>query len=78
VRALKADGDGAIVVLGSGVLVQSLIAEDLVDGYQLFLHPLLLGAGKKLFRDMEHPRPLRLTGCTPTSTGVLMLGYDVI
>src|SRR6185312_11616875 len=76
VRTLKADGDGVIAVLGSGVLVQELIVADLIDGYRLFVHPLLLGTGKRLFRELDHPRPLRLVDCTPTSTGVLMLGYE--
>jgi dihydrofolate reductase len=69
VRKLKGDGDGTVAVLGSGVLVQDLIAEDLVDGFRLFLHPLLLGTGKRLFRGMDAPRRLRLAGCTPTATG---------
>jgi dihydrofolate reductase len=78
VRELKSQGDGNIAVLGSGVLVQDLIANDLVDGYRLFLHPLLLGTGKRLFREMDRPRRLRLVECTPTTTGVLMLGYDQV
>jgi dihydrofolate reductase len=75
---LKSQGDGNIAVLGSGVLVQDLIANDLVDGYRLFLHPLLLGNGKRLFREMDRPRPLRFVDCTATTTGVLMLTYDSI
>jgi dihydrofolate reductase len=78
VRALKSAGDGVIAVLGSGVLVQELIGNDLVDGFRLFLHPLLLGTGKRLFRELDHPRRLRLVDCTPTTTGVLMLSYDLI
>ncbi|MEU0555949.1 dihydrofolate reductase family protein [Dactylosporangium sp. NPDC006015] len=78
VRKLKSEGEGTIAVLGSGVLVQDLIAEDLVDGYRLFLHPLLLGTGKRLFRGAAAPRRLSLVDCTPTSTGVVMLSYDVI
>jgi dihydrofolate reductase len=78
VSALKADGEGVIAVLGSGVLVPELIAADLVDGYNLFVHPLLLGTGKRLFRGMDHPRRLRLVDCTPTSTGVLILSYDAV
>ncbi|MEV0458003.1 dihydrofolate reductase family protein [Catellatospora methionotrophica] len=78
VRDLKAQGDGVIAVLGSGVLVQELIAGDLVDGYRLFLHPLLLGTGKRLFRELPRPQRLQLVDSTPTSTGVLMLGYDVV
>jgi len=81
VRALKAEGEGTIAVLGSGVLVQELAALDLVDGYRLFLHPLLLGTGKRLFRQLEPPqppRPLRLLSAEPTSTGVVMLSYQCL
>ncbi|HEY6427268.1 MAG TPA: dihydrofolate reductase family protein [Acidimicrobiales bacterium] len=78
VGGMKADGQGTIGVLGSGVLVQELIALELVDGYRLFLHPLLLGTGKRLFREMDHPRRLRLTSAEPTSTGVIMLSYDSV
>ena len=78
VRELKSKGDGNVAVLGSGVLVQELIANDLIDGYRLFLHPLLLGTGKRLFRELDRPRRLRLVDCTPTSTGVLMLSYDAL
>jgi len=76
VRGLKADGDGTIVVLGSGVLAQTLIEHDLVDQYQLFVHPLVLGTGKRLFREVSRPLPLRLVECTPTTTGVLLLTYE--
>jgi dihydrofolate reductase len=78
VKDLKSRGDGNIAVLGSGVLVRELIANDLVDGYRLFLHPLLLGTGKRLFREMDRPRRLRLVDCTPTTTGVLMLTYEQV
>jgi dihydrofolate reductase len=78
VQHLKSQGDDTIAVLGSGLLVQELLANDLIDGYRLFLHPLLLGTGKRLFRDMDRPRRLRLTDCTPTTTGVVMLAYDTV
>jgi len=76
VQDLKSRDEGTIAVLGSGVLVQDLIAHDLVDGYRLFLHPLLLGTGKRLFRETDRPIRLRLADCTPTTTGVVMLTYD--
>ncbi len=76
VRALTSEGEGAITVLGSGELVQTLIANDLVDTYQLMLHPLVLGAGSTLFRGYRHPVRLRLTDHTATSTGVLLLTYE--
>jgi dihydrofolate reductase len=76
VADLKAQGDGTIAVLGSGMLVEALIDHALVDEYRLFLHPLVLGAGKRLFRETSHPLPMRLVDCTPTSTGVLLLTYQ--
>ncbi len=75
VRELKAQGEGAIVVLGSGLLIQTLIEHDLIDEYRLFVHPLVLGTGKRLFRETARPLKLRLTDCTPTPTGVLLLAY---
>lgn len=77
VEGLKSAGDGYIAVLGSGVLVEDLIANRLVDEYRLFIHPLVLGTGKRLFRAIDRPMRLRLISCTPTTTGVLMLSYAV-
>jgi dihydrofolate reductase len=76
VRELKAQGDGFITVLGSGVFVQSLIDNELIDTYRIMLHPLVLGKGKRLFREYLHPLRLRLTESTATSTGVLLLTYE--
>jgi dihydrofolate reductase len=75
VRALKTDLGGSITVLGSGDLVQTLIAHDLVDEYFLVVFPLLLGGGKRLFRDDGQLRRLRLVSSQETSTGGLMLTY---
>jgi dihydrofolate reductase len=50
IRRLKADDGGDIMVIGSGGLVQTLIGENLVDVYQLMIHPIVLGKGKRLFR----------------------------
>lgn len=77
VRALKETGDGTIVVLGSGMLVQQLIGEGLVDGYTIYLHPLILGTGKRLFREYGAPIGLELLDVDRTSTGVLVLNYAV-
>ncbi len=77
VNDLKAHGDGTVAVLGSGVLAQTLIENDLVDDYRLFVHPLVLGTGKRLFRQTPRPLPMRLVDCTPTTTGVLLLSYQL-
>ena len=75
VTALKADGDGAIVVLGSGRLVRSLLAEGLVDGLTLFVHPLLLGTGTRLFGELPDLRRLHLESCRTSELGSLVLNY---
>jgi dihydrofolate reductase len=76
VRDLKQQGEGSITVLGSGVLVQALIEHDLIDEYRLFVHPLVLGMGKRLFNQTSRPVRLRLTECSQTTTGVLLLTYQ--
>lgn len=74
-RRLKSELDEDIMVIGSGGLVQTLMANDLVDLYRLMVYPVVLGEGKRLFRDADAIRRLRLTEATPTSTGVLLLTY---
>jgi dihydrofolate reductase len=76
VNELKHQGEGVITVLGSGVLVQTLIERCLIDEYRLFLHPLVLGTGKRLFGSLARPLPMQLVDCTPTTTGVLLLTYE--
>ncbi len=78
VRDLKAQGDGFITVLGSGELTQTLVEHGLIDEFRLFVHPLVLGTGKRLFRDTSRPLKLRLVDSAPTRTGILMLSYEVI
>jgi dihydrofolate reductase len=77
VNDLKSQGDGFITVLGSGELSQTLIEHRLIEHYRLFVHPLVLGTGKRLFRETSRPLPMRLIDSAPTSTGILMLTYEV-
>jgi dihydrofolate reductase len=75
VREIKAQDGGGISVLGSAGLAQTLMEHDLVDEYSLAVHPIVLGSGKKLFRDAEQVRRLELVESTPTTTGVLLTTY---
>lgn len=77
VTELKSAGEGDIAVLGSGVLVQELMRLGLVDEFRLFIHPLLLGTGKRLFRGLPRPRRLRLSDQSATSAGTLVVTYRV-
>lgn len=49
---------------------------NLVDEYRLMVHPLVLGSGKRLFRDGSGKSKLRLVDSTTTSTGVLIVAYQ--
>jgi len=51
VAKLKQQPGGNILVAGSAQLVQTLMDHDLVDEYRLMIYPVLLGSGKRLFRD---------------------------
>ena len=76
VAELKRQPGGNIAVLGSGELVQTLIKSDLVDGYTLIVSPIVLGTGKRLFRDTDQARNLRLLDSKATTTGTLLLTYE--
>lgn len=75
VARLKEQSGGAISVLGSGNLVQTLMDNDLVDEYVLLVCPIVLGSGKHFFRDTDQVRRLELVDSKPTSTGALLLSY---
>ena len=67
-----------VVVVGSGELAQTLIGHDLVDQYQLWIHPIVLGSGKRLFRGLETPAPMRLVDSRTTAQGLVILTCERI
>ncbi len=77
VRELKAHGQGGITVLGSGVLARSLLAAGHVDELRLFLHPLLMGTGTRLFGSLPNPRRLTLRSVGRTDLGTVALTYAI-
>jgi dihydrofolate reductase len=62
-------------VWGSSALLQTLIAADLVDEYRLWVFPVVLGKGKRLFENGAPPRDLSLVSTRSTSRGVLLNTY---
>ncbi len=75
VAALKESSEAKLVIMGSGVLIGSLMAADLVDEYMLMIHPLLLGTGRRLF-GAGRQASLRLLDSLTTSKGVLIATYE--
>ncbi|WP_077488118.1 dihydrofolate reductase family protein [Sinomonas mesophila] len=63
-----------LVIMGSGELIGSLIAADVIDEYLLFIHPIVLGAGRRLFADGARAS-LQLAHSRATDTGVLIADY---
>ena len=74
-RRLKASDGPALHVWGSSELLQTLIAAGLVDEYRLWVFPLLLGKGKRLFENGVPPSALTLVGTRNTPSGVLVNTY---
>lgn len=75
VGALKAQSDGVLAIMGSGDLIGSLMAADLIDEYLLMIHPLVLGTGRRLFHAGAHVS-LRLADSVTTATGVVIATYE--
>jgi dihydrofolate reductase len=76
VARLKAEVPENLVIFGSGVLVRSLLPHNLIDELVLFIHPLLLGSGHRLFADSgSNLAALQLVDTKTTATGVLIAAY---
>lgn len=75
VRALKAEGDGVIGMSGSVSLIRQLLAAGLLDELHLYVHPVVVRKGLRLFDDAESSVPLTLLSCTPFKSGTVHLVY---
>jgi dihydrofolate reductase len=76
VARLKQQPGGDIAILGSGELIRSLLPHGLIDAFVLSIHPLVLGAGRRLFPASGTFAELKLVDVTPTTTGVLIATYE--
>jgi dihydrofolate reductase len=77
IRKLKQQDGQDITVHGSGNLVQTLIANDLVDVYRLLVYPVVLGKGQRLFEEGT-TATLNLVETRPFSSGVAALIYEPV
>ena len=75
VAELKESSGANLVIMGSGELIGSLMAADVIDEYLLMIAPLVLGTGRRLFTDGVQAS-LRLVESATTRTGVVMATYE--
>jgi dihydrofolate reductase len=78
VSRLKQALDGEILVIGSIQLARSLMENDLVDELRLTVHPIVLGAGDRLFGETSDKRPLRLIDNLTLGDGLAFVTYEVV
>src|SRR4029079_13177602 len=74
-RRLKEEVAGDLYVSGSVTLVRAMLADGLIDGLHLFVYPLTLGAGPRLFTEGDAPAKLALAGTETYDNGVIYLNY---
>ena len=75
-RELKQQDGPDLLTQGSSVLLQTLLAEDLIDELRLLIFPVILGEGKRMLGDGTRPAGYRLTKSTVSRSGVIIAAYE--
>jgi dihydrofolate reductase len=76
VAALKQQPGGNILMYSSVELMRTLMRHGLIDELRIWIHPLILGSGRRLFSDGGAESRLRLLDTTTLPNGIIVLGYD--
>jgi dihydrofolate reductase len=76
IAAIKEKDGPELQVHGSGDLIQTLLRHELVDLFRLWIFPLVIGSGKRLFADGTIPAGLKLVDSTISTTGVVIGTYE--
>jgi dihydrofolate reductase len=76
VAKLKAERGPEMEIHGSGNLIQTLLRNDLIDEFRVWIFPLVLGTGKRLFGEGTMPAGLKLRDSKTSTTGVLMSVFE--
>lgn len=77
IKELKQGAGEEILVFGSPSATHALMEHKLIDGYWLFLNPIILGKGVRLFADGIDQSHLKLTSTQQFASRVIELGYEV-
>ena len=72
---MRDEPGGVLGVMGSGVLIQALWRDSLIDEYLLMIHPIVLGSGRRLFPESP-PTELTLVDIKTSSSGVILATYE--
>jgi len=76
IAKIKQEGGRNIEMYGSTALMQTLMQHDLIDEYRIWVHPLVLGSGTRLFPDNGQPTRLKLKNTKTRSSGVVGLIFE--
>jgi dihydrofolate reductase len=76
VARVRKENGPALVTQGSGDLIQTLLANDLVDEIRTFTFPILLGKGKWLFSDRSRPAAFKLSSNKMSPNGIVIASYE--
>ena len=76
VAQVKEQAGGEIQVAGSSNLIQTLLKHDLIDEFRLWVYPVMVGSGKRLFGDGTIPGAFRLVDTKASTTGVVIHRYE--
>ena len=75
ITALKRQPGHEIQIEGSATLVQSLSEAGLIDEYRFLVHPVIMGSGKRFYKEDTHPTGLKLVQTRTLDMGVVLLCY---
>lgn len=75
-KKLKEQDGPTLLVHGSGRLIQTLLQHNLVDKLNIWIHPITLGSGKKLFEEGAQPVNWKMTDSKVSATGVILATYE--
>lgn len=78
IEAIKQQDGGDIITFGSPILVRSLTNANLVDEFRVLIHPVIVGEGRQLFRNIRERRDLRLKMVRTFERGAILVYYETV